>query len=286
MSNAPPFCEETPMQQQHPGTQSAPLETPRLLAERFESGQPGIVYIKPKILFLKTEALSVAPSSMNIYLPPSGIGSITLLEASALVALTKIIEPKVIFEFGTFLGYSTALFLKNSSPECRVISVDLGDVAEEVSGAAHYSEAELRKDDRKNDNHLRLVQSKQGPYYLKGLTEIDQARLTLIHQDSRSLNVKGNGLEDQVDLVFVDGGHDLETIVSDSGLAKAMIGEDGVIVWHDFNSQIHGDVTRYIDGASKQDLILSIPNTMLAIGLYGKARARFLELGCTGQDAA
>lgn len=262
------------------GTLSAPLETPRHLAERFETGEPGVVYIKPKVLFLKTEARSPFPTPMNIYMPPSGIGSITLLEASALVALTKIIEPKVIFEFGTFLGYSTALFLKNSSSNCRVISVDLGDVAEAVSSAENYSEAELRRDDKKNDDHLRLVQSRRGPFYLNGLSEIDQARLTLIHQDSRNLDIGSHGLEGHVDLVFIDGGHDLDTIKSDSALAASMIGEDGVIIWHDFKSQIHGDVTRYIDSAAGHGLFVSVPNTMLAIGLYGSARARFLELGC------
>ena len=256
-----------------------PIETPQALAERWDSGRPGVVYIKPRVLFLKTEALSPEPIPLNIHLPPSGIGSISLLEAASLTALVRILQPGGIFEFGTFLGYSTSLFLRNSGPDCRVTSVDLGDVSGDLAVAAGYTDAELRSDDRKNDDHLRLMQARLGPRYLRNLPDVDKARLRLIHQDSRTLDVVAHGLEGAVDLVFVDGGHDFETISSDSTLARRMVGESGAIVWHDFNSTIHGDVTRYMAAEAAEAIILSVPNTLLAIGLWGAARERFLAAG-------
>jgi hypothetical protein len=85
------------------------------------------------------------------------------------------------------------------------------------------------------------------------------------------------GLEGAVDFVFVDGGHDFETIASDTERARGMLGGSGVIVWHDFNSGIHGEVTRYMAGESQRDIILSVPGSMLAIGLYGEARETALN---------
>jgi hypothetical protein len=166
---------------------SRPIETPAALADRFAQESPGLAYIKPKVLFLKTEALNADPTPLSIHLPPSGIGSISLLEAACLMALSRILRPRCIFEFGTFLGYSTSLFLlANSEPDCQVVSVDLGDVSSDLREAANYSDAELRSDDRKNDDHLRLTQARLGPLYLWGLSEADRRWLTLLHQDSEA----------------------------------------------------------------------------------------------------
>ncbi|MFM8376058.1 MAG: hypothetical protein ACKN9P_08415, partial [Phenylobacterium sp.] len=114
---------------------SRPIETPEGLAERFADGRPGMVYIKPRVLFLKTEALYADPVPLSLHLPPTGIGSISLLEAACMTAMARILRPRRIFEFGTFLGYSTHLFLANSGPGCDVVSVDLGDVSADLSAA-------------------------------------------------------------------------------------------------------------------------------------------------------
>ena len=255
---------------------SRPIETPEALADRFSDGRPGVVYIKPRVLFLKTEALYPAPVPLNLHLPPTAIGSISLLEAACMTAVARILRPRRIFEFGTFLGYSTSLFLANSEASCQVVSVDLGDVSADLAGAGDYSDAELRSDDRKNDDHLRLTQARLGPLYLRELGDHDRGRLTLLHQDSRTLDTGALGLDGAVDLVFVDGGHDLATIASDTRKARRMLGGSGAILWHDFNSGIHGEVTRYMASEAAQDIVLSIPGTLLAIGLTGDARRDFL----------
>lgn len=262
---------------------SRPIESPEALADRFADGRAGVAYIKPRVLFLKTEALSESPTPLNLYLPPSRIGSISLLEAACMTALIRIIRPRRIFEFGTFLGYSTALFLANSEPDCDVVSIDLGDVSEVLSEAASYTDREVLSDDRKNDDHLRLTQARLGPLYLRDRPKPEMSRLTLIHQDSRTLDTSALGLDDKVDMVFVDGGHDFETIASDTAKARRMIGDSGVILWHDFNSGIHGEVTRYMTGEAKRDIVLSVPGTLLAIGLAGGARERFLAAALPAQ---
>lgn len=62
-----------------------------------------------------------------------------------------------------------------------------------------------------------------------------------------------------------------------------MIGDSGVILWHDFNSGIHGEVTRYMTGEAKRDIVLSVPGTLLAIGFTGGARERFLAAALPAQ---
>lgn len=134
------------------------------------------------MLFLKTEALSESPTPLELNLPPSRIGSISLLEAACMTALIRIVRARRIFEFGTFLGYSTALFLGNSDPDCEVVSIDLGDVSEVLSEAASYRDREVLSDDRKNDDHLRLTQARLGPLYLRDRPDAEMSRLTLIHR--------------------------------------------------------------------------------------------------------
>jgi predicted O-methyltransferase YrrM len=43
-----------------------------------------------------------------------------------LISILKIVKPKVVFEYGTFLGYSTFIFIKNTPKNCKVFSIDLG----------------------------------------------------------------------------------------------------------------------------------------------------------------
>lgn len=71
----------------------------------------------------------------------------------------------------------------------------------------------------------------------------------------------------QMDLVFVDGGHDWKTVASDSMAAEALRKPDGVIIWHDCNVQ-HRDVWKFLQqrrgwGAST----LRVEGTRLAVDL-------------------
>lgn len=248
------------------------VETVEQLRTVFLANKKGIITIKPKVIFNTIEKRFCDPVSMNLSVPSSGIGSITLLEGAILIALIKLIDPACIFEFGTFLGYSTALFVRNGSPGCKVFSIDLGDVSDQYGQAGQYAIEDLRKHDRMNDDYLRYVQSQKGPRYIAALTGDERSRLTLLHGDSTKIDVDGEGLKGAVDLVFVDGGHDTDTIKSDTENAVRMLGSDGILIWHDFNSSIHSDVTEVVRNYAEQWLVLHVQNTMLAFVLFGKAK--------------
>lgn len=255
------------------------IENAEQLRSVLESRRIGITCVKPKVFFEEIEREYATPVALNLHTPPSGIGSITLLEGAILASLVRIMNPVMIFEFGTYLGYSTALLLRNSSDQCIVYSIDLGDAGIAFSQSRNYSKKELYTDDKKNDDYLRYIQSMKGHYYLSGLTMDDQSRLRLLFGDSTKLDIVDKKLTGIFDYIFIDGGHDYETIKSDTQKALQMIGQDGAIIWHDFNSTIHSDVTKFINDLAHERQILHVQNTMLAILLQGEARANFANFG-------
>jgi predicted O-methyltransferase YrrM len=254
------------------------IETPADLLKHRQAHAAGVVHIKPKVLFMKIEASDPAPVPMKINVPSSGLGSVTLLEASALVSLIKLVRPRKIFEFGTFLGYSSALLVENSANDCEVYSLDLGEGHVGARPAA-FSEADVRRDGDINDEYLRGAQAAMGPRYTTGLSAADKARLHLIVQDSRGFDPSAHGLEGSVDLVFVDGGHDTETVTIDTANARRMIGASGLIVWHDYGSNIHDDVTTFVDRLARNEAVVCVQHTMLAMLFVGQAGRAFLEIG-------
>lgn len=256
-----------------------PISSPAELAQHFAAHSAGFALIKPKVVFMKIEAADPAPTPMKINVPSSDIGSVTLLEASALVSLIKLVRPRKIFEFGTFLGYSTALLVENSASDCAVYSLDLGDTHVADKPLEAFARADLTRDGDINDEYLRGAQGARGPHYTTGLAAADRARLHLLQGDSRRFDPAAHGLDGAVDLVFVDGGHDTETITADTANARRMIGDSGVIVWHDFASGIHSDVTSFVNALAEREPVVCIQHTMLAIALVGQAGRDFLQIG-------
>ncbi|WP_294331438.1 class I SAM-dependent methyltransferase [uncultured Sphingomonas sp.] len=256
-----------------------PISDPVALRQYYENQAAGIITIKPKVLFQKIEAGNAGPVPMKINVPSSGIGSVTLLEATALVSIVKLIQPARIFEFGTFLGYSTALLVENSDAACAIYSLDLGESHAGGKALDSYADADLRRDATINDAYLRDVQRAGTPRYLGGLADADAARLTLLKQDSRQFDPAAHGLVGTVDLVFVDGGHDIGTVAIDTANARTMLGDSGVIVWHDFNSAIHGDVTTFVNALAAAEPVLHIQHTMMAMLLVGDIGREFLRIG-------
>lgn len=67
-----------------------------------------------------------------------------------------------------------------------------------------------------------------------------------------------------MDVVFIDGGHDYETVLADTISAYALRKPGGVIVWHDCNVQ-HPDVWRFLLALRKVRRIHRVEGTRLAL---------------------
>ena len=76
-----------------------------------------------------------------------------------------------------------------------------------------------------------------------------------------------------IDFAFIDGGHTEEIVASDTeGVFSCM--EKGVIVWHDYKSGIHSDVTKYLQ---KQSSLKNFPRKKFSLRFFYNRILRSLK---------
>lgn len=201
-------------------------------------------------------------------IPPSGIGGLTLLESAILVSLAKLADAKKFFEFGTYLGATSLLLATNSSENAEIVTVDLPP--EEVAPMSEGQSQAYLHDDKINDRYLSNTYVKTGAIYIDRADADTQKKIRRIQQNSLSIDPDKQGLSKAFDFIFIDGGHDYETVKSDTAKAFKMAKEDAIILWHDYRSNIHKDVTLFVDELSQETKIIHVQNTMLAFTLLGK----------------
>jgi hypothetical protein len=237
----------------------------------------GVFTIKSRIFFEILERRnSLHNSACHIPLPPTQIGSITVFEAAIFSSLLMLMGASKIVEIGTYIGYSTAIFALNSSPGAQIISFDLPLGKVQSLDGFMINSQDLLNDWKLNDNFLRHQQSISGEVYIKDLPEESKSKILLIKADSTHLTADQKRVCKDADLFFIDGGHDYSTIKSDSQLARESIQEDGIIVWHDYNSRIHKEVTEYIDDEfSSTRAVFHVENTLLAFTLNNPLKSLF-----------
>ena len=224
------------------------------------SPYPGPVPIRPRVIFGKIEDTFPEENVwMSMMVPPTRIGSITLLEGSILLSLCRLAGVKEVFEFGTYLGGTTVTLAANL-PEGKVTSLDIDESATHVLGSG----SKVMAASSENDDFLRKVHLGEEPIYIRRAPAAVQARIRLLKGDSRQLDVEGLGLTSSFDLIFVDGGHDAETIAADTTNALKMLRPGGIIAWHDYGSPVHGEVTAYVDSLAKKLRIFVVEASSIA----------------------
>ena len=72
-----------------------------------------------------------------------------------------------------------------------------------------------------------------------------QGPLVCLFGDSRGFDF--SPWKDSVDLVFIDGGHDLETVQADTAHALRLLRPGGCIAWHDYRNPEFPELTAYLD---------------------------------------
>ena len=136
-------------------------------------------------------------------------------EALAAVILHK--RPKLVFEIGTYLGVTSDFFLE-MLPESRVVSI-----------AYPHSPWNIFK---RHFNNTELTRMEIGSL----VAPARRSRFCQLYGNSHKLEPKTltekYGL---FDLVFIDGDHSRDGVFQDTQLAKRIIGDAGVICWHDAN---------------------------------------------------
>jgi predicted O-methyltransferase YrrM len=163
------------------------------------------------------------------HVPGEGIATASD-ELAYMALITAAIEPKRIFEFGTFRGRTALNFAINSPDSCEVFTLDL---PKDVTG----SNTDLGVADRQ------IVDLRDVGYEYQ-----DQPESHKIHQlfgDSTSFDL--SDYHGTCDMVFVDGGHTYDICRSDTLNALKMCRSGGIILWHDWaNYGEYHDVLRAV----------------------------------------
>jgi predicted O-methyltransferase YrrM len=180
-----------------------------------------------------------------------GEGINTAIDELAYMAIvTKVTQPKNIFEIGTFRGRTALNFALNSPDDCTVWTLDLPP-------ADHG-----RVDDRFNAADATLVARSEPGIDYRGKDVAKKIRQ--LYGNSQQFDF--SPYYGRMDIVFVDGAHHYEAVVQDTENALRMVRPGGVILWHDFaNYGDYNDVTRAILRLLPADKIIQIAATELAV---------------------
>jgi len=183
------------------------------------------------------------------------------IETVAKVALMcKFLQPKKIFEFGTYNGMTTRQMVLNTPAETQIYTLDL------PPGSAQKTHFQLSKLDQiVSDVFLDKFGNTIGSYFKDAA---EQTKITQIFADSSDYDY--TPYKKQIDLIFIDAAHDYENKKSDSENALKMLTDDGLIIWDNYADVLNPDVTRYLFELAQQLPLYHLRNTYLVV--YWKGR--------------
>lgn len=138
-----------------------------------------------------------------------------LMELASLAKVMRCLSPKLVFEFGTFIGRTTRLLAINGGDSCKVLTLDLPQ---------------------------EMVLHKIGESFQRAP---EGSRIEQHHGDSRTFDF--SPWHARCDFVWVDACHDYEFAVADTVNAFKLCKPGGWIGWHDYrHSAWWSGVTRCV----------------------------------------
>jgi predicted O-methyltransferase YrrM len=175
-----------------------------------------VTKIRPKVIFSEIET-RFPNKNVNfiVNIPTSQIGGLTLLESSILISFVKLMDPKNLFEFGTYMGASTVLLATNTHKSAKIYSLDINPEELEMF-PYNIDTSKLLNDDKENDNFLRSNFVNNGAKYIKNSSAATQSKIKLILQNSLNLDPEKEGFLKKFDFIFIDGGHEYHIIKKDT----------------------------------------------------------------------
>jgi len=173
-------------------------------------------------------------------------GGMSFDELVMLARATRVLRPKTIFEMGTYNGLTTAVFVLNSEPNSRILTLDLPP-AESENRPALASDQEL-------------VASRR---LLSIPRALGLSRYTQLMCDS--MRFDPSPYADSVDLGLIDAAHDLDHVQNDTRKMARMMSESGIVFWHDYGGKgALRPLASYLEGLAKRCPLYRIPGTTLA----------------------
>ncbi|MFO7655399.1 MAG: class I SAM-dependent methyltransferase [Candidatus Krumholzibacteriia bacterium] len=210
-------------------------------------------HIRPHRIFRLHETASYGERLVQLVLPDDRTPQ--LLETAVLVSLARACGVRRYFEFGCLHGIQTLNLAANLPAGARVFTLDLDEPA---FAAAHHVPADRAI-------AARRLRAASAPAFVGTRFE---DRVTTLFGDSNHFDFGPYG--GSMDMVYVDGGHDLRTLASDTRNALAMLADRPLacVVWHDYGNPVYPHLTDFLDAAAEDSDLYHVEETMLCIYLH------------------
>jgi predicted O-methyltransferase YrrM len=181
------------------------------------------------------------------------ISPMRAIDLISLCLICRILKPKLVFEIGTFTGYTSYHLALNTADEAKILTLDL------PAGEAVAPKLALDNRDR---SHVEFHE--QAPHELKYHFDDTAAasKITCLFGDSATYDF--SPYHGKVDFFFVDGAHSLDYVRCDTRNALRCCHPGSVIAWHDFARPEIPGVTRWLCELAKEREIFSVPGGSLA----------------------
>lgn len=202
---------------------------------------------KPVYQAFPMESAAVRLGNLDGYTWLHGETSPFAIDLLALCILCRALEPRTVFEIGTFVGYTSLHMALNSPPEARIFTLDLppGDRDTVLSTTA--------------TDH-KLIDRDVGPAVFEGSDVA--GKIERLYGDSATFDFsKWHGA---VDLFFVDGAHSYDYVRSDTLNALRCVRPGGVLAWHDYGRLEQSGVTRWLHEFARDHAVFAVPNGSIA----------------------
>ncbi len=165
-----------------------------------------------------------------------------------LCLICRLLNPRTIFEIGTYQGNTALHFALNTAENSRIYTLDLP--AETTSHKLATTIAD--------DTYLQFLKDKTACF--KGYRESD--KIIRLFGDSATFDF--SPYYNEIDFFFIDGAHSYQYVKSDTLNAFKCCHPGSVIAWHDFGKAGINGVSKYLKQLSAKHKIYSPPGGYLA----------------------
>jgi hypothetical protein len=174
-------------------------------------------------------------------------GGMSFDELVFVARAVKVLQPRVIFEMGSYKGLTTSVFILNSDPGTQVLTLDL---------PPNPAEAAILSSDKELVADRSLVSTTKA---------LGLSRYTQILCDSMEFDP--TPYADKVDLGLVDAAHDLVHVENDTVKMAKMMSDRGLVFWHDYGGKGSlRPLARYLEHLARKCPLYRIRGTSLAWG--------------------
>jgi predicted O-methyltransferase YrrM len=175
------------------------------------------------------------------------IGSLPLAELTILGAISRYMNPRSVFEIGTYRGLSTLAIAMNTPDDTELFTLDLDKQNRNVT---------------KYPMEMGGIEASSFPVgeYYHG--SVHERKIQQLYGDSANFDFAP--FTGGIDLIFIDGNHLYENVKSDSFNAFRMLRSKGVIIWDDYHAGYPG-VMKCLDELAESKPLVRIAKTRLVV---------------------